>query len=192
MFDPLTLALIGGAAGGLLNKKDPLKGALLGAGMGYGGGLLAAPASAGAAATAEGAAGLLTDPVRAAQTASMYGTDLGSQQTAMLAAQDAGLLTPIENQTMNLMKPIGQAASAANSAKGLLGGDQKPMPIQASPISPAPNTGPQGLAQLVGQNQQSAADRQRRDLEERMKRQEMIYKIGGYGGGGYGSNVYGR
>jgi len=41
MFDPFTIAMIGGAAGGLLNKKDPLKGALMGAGLGYAGGSMA-------------------------------------------------------------------------------------------------------------------------------------------------------
>lgn len=60
MGDPVTMAVIGGSAGAMLNKKDPLKGALLGAVGGYGGGALmgsglgassaiaAAPASAGA------------------------------------------------------------------------------------------------------------------------------------------------
>ncbi len=46
MFDPFTLALIGSAVGGLTNKKDPLKGALMGGALGMGGGALAAPGGA--------------------------------------------------------------------------------------------------------------------------------------------------
>jgi hypothetical protein len=54
MFDPFTLAMIGAGVGAFTNKKDPLKGALIGAGLGYGGGLLAAPGTAAAGTTAAG------------------------------------------------------------------------------------------------------------------------------------------
>ena len=37
MGDPVTMAVIGGSVGAMMNKKDPLKGALLGAAGGYGG-----------------------------------------------------------------------------------------------------------------------------------------------------------
>ena len=40
MADPVTMAVVGGSVGALMNKKDPLKGALLGAVGGYGGGAL--------------------------------------------------------------------------------------------------------------------------------------------------------
>ena len=47
MGDPVTMAVVGASAGAMMNKKDPLKGALLGAAGGYGGasmmGLGAAP-----------------------------------------------------------------------------------------------------------------------------------------------------
>ena len=57
MADPVTLAMIGATAGAVTNKKDPLKGALLGATLGYGGGALA-PSLLGTGATAaSGAAG---------------------------------------------------------------------------------------------------------------------------------------
>lgn len=52
---PMAIGAFGGAA---LNKKNPLKGALLGAGLGAGGGLLAAPAAGAAAAGAAGGAGV--------------------------------------------------------------------------------------------------------------------------------------
>lgn len=40
MADPVTMAVVGGTAGAMLSPKDPLKGALLGAAGGYGGGAL--------------------------------------------------------------------------------------------------------------------------------------------------------
>jgi hypothetical protein len=54
MFDPFTLAMIGAGVGAFTNKKDPLKGALIGGSLGYGGGLLAAPGAAAAGTTAAG------------------------------------------------------------------------------------------------------------------------------------------
>jgi hypothetical protein len=57
MADPVTLAMVGAAAGAVTNKKDPLKGALMGAALGGGGGLLAGGAAAGGAAA--GGSGLL-------------------------------------------------------------------------------------------------------------------------------------
>lgn len=53
MADPVTMAVVGATAGAALNKDDPLKGALLGAAGGYGGGaLLGTSAIGGTAATA--------------------------------------------------------------------------------------------------------------------------------------------
>jgi len=40
MADPITMAVVGGSIGAMTNKKDPLKGALLGAAGGYGGSAL--------------------------------------------------------------------------------------------------------------------------------------------------------
>jgi uncharacterized membrane protein YeaQ/YmgE (transglycosylase-associated protein family) len=58
MADPITLAMVGAAAGAVTNKKDPLKGALMGATLGGVGGAVA-PSLLGATATqaASGAAG---------------------------------------------------------------------------------------------------------------------------------------
>jgi hypothetical protein len=53
MGDPVTMAVVGGSIGAMMNKKDPLKGAMLGAMGGYGGGaLMGAGMGAGAASTA--------------------------------------------------------------------------------------------------------------------------------------------
>lgn len=40
MGDPVTMAVVGASAGAMMNKRDPLKGALLGAAGGYGGATL--------------------------------------------------------------------------------------------------------------------------------------------------------
>jgi hypothetical protein len=56
MADPVTLAAIGAVAGAATNKKDPVKGALIGATLGFGGGSVA-PALMGGTAAGAGAAG---------------------------------------------------------------------------------------------------------------------------------------
>jgi hypothetical protein len=60
MADPITMAVVGGSVGAMMSPKDPLKGALLGAAGGYGGGALMGAgglgaAGAGTASTAAGA-----------------------------------------------------------------------------------------------------------------------------------------
>jgi hypothetical protein len=59
MGDPVTMAVVGGTIGAAMNPKDPLKGAMLGAVGGYGGGAMlgAGAATTGAAATGGGFAG---------------------------------------------------------------------------------------------------------------------------------------
>lgn len=47
MADPVTMAVIGGGLGAMMNEKDPLKGALLGAAGGYGGATLFGTSAAG-------------------------------------------------------------------------------------------------------------------------------------------------
>ena len=51
MADPITMAVVGGSIGAMTNKKDPLKGALLGAAGGYGGGALLGAGGFGAGAS---------------------------------------------------------------------------------------------------------------------------------------------
>lgn len=51
MGDPVTMAVVGGSVGAMMNKKDPLKGAMLGAIGGYGGATLLPTLGAGTAAT---------------------------------------------------------------------------------------------------------------------------------------------
>jgi hypothetical protein len=98
MADPVTLAMIGATAGAVTNKKDPLKGALLGATLGYGGGALA-PSLLGTGATAaSGAAG-------------------AAGVTSGLPAATGGLL----GSTAPLMSGGASPVASALSAQGIAG-----------------------------------------------------------------------
>ena len=91
MADPITMAVVGGSIGAMTNKKDPLKGALLGAAGGYGGGALMGASGLGAGATqVAGSGSALTGAgaSTAANTAFMApasvnpGTMIGASQAA--------------------------------------------------------------------------------------------------------------
>lgn len=135
MFDPITLGLLGAAVGGVTSKK-PLKGALLGGALGAGGGLLAG---------GMGGGGLLGNPM----TAASYGTGLGSQQTAMLAAQEAGMGSmPIAGSLMGNIKAMQPAVSAIGTGVQAAQAFNEPeMPIQ--PPQLAQQTGAQTLQALA-------------------------------------------
>jgi hypothetical protein len=83
------LALIGGIGGAILNKEDPLKGALMGAGLGFGGASLLGGAAAGAtgagAAGAAGSAGTLGANTYAAMVPGLTAAGPGSQAAALAA-----------------------------------------------------------------------------------------------------------
>ncbi len=55
MGDPVTMAVVGGTIGAATNRKDPLKGALMGAAGGYAGGAMFPTAGAGSLGAAQGA-----------------------------------------------------------------------------------------------------------------------------------------
>lgn len=210
MIDPFTLALIGAAAGGTLNAargKDPMKGALIGGALGAGGGLLGAAAgpgamsgllggssaaagtagAAGAAGTAgtagAGSAGLLAG----AETAGALGTNLGSQQTAMLAAQDAAFGGSAAAQGMNpawatakgafnganqIAKPVGTAVSTAATVKSLMPQD-KPMQIMPAPVAVGQG-GAQSLSQLVSNNSSKAQMIAQEQAQRAQKRNALL------------------
>jgi len=88
MGDPVTMAVIGASAGAMMNKKDPLKGALLGAAGGYAGGAFMPTLGAGATQVA-GTGGALTGAgaSTAANTAFMNPAGVNA---AMGAGQAAG------------------------------------------------------------------------------------------------------
>lgn len=153
MFDPFTLALLGGAAGGLLNKKDPLKGALFGAGLGYGGGALA------------GGGGLL-----GSSSAALPGANTAAELTAAqggLAPDSAALLekpASLLTQAKPFMEATNTGLNVANQFK------EQPMPITPSPIMPPTFNNAPG--QMVASMQQQQAERMAMDQQRRMQRRQ--------------------
>jgi hypothetical protein len=184
MFDPFTMILIGGAIGGLLDKKDPLRGALLGGAMGYGGGLLAAasPATGTAAAgfgTGTAATGLGTGTSVAGLNAGGGGlmTSLSPWLTATATgtpAQIAAAATQSAFDTaMGYMKPAGQALQAANQVQALMPKD-KPFQITPSPLqTPMPNS---ALGNMVAAYQQEQANKlaMEKQLREMRKQRGLV------------------
>jgi hypothetical protein len=130
---PFLPALIGGGAGLLLNRKDPLKGALLGAGLGAAGGLLGPAAGA-----AEAAAPAMTN-------GAFLGEGVASAVPAWDAAASGGLLGHLKTAG-EAAKPVADAAGMAQQA-GLL--DQEQPQIQPPPPMILTSGGAQTLAQLA-------------------------------------------
>jgi len=182
--------MIGAAAGGLLHKKNPMQGALLGAGLGLGGGLLApqlgavgAAEAAGTGLTAAGAGetGLtlgsggigLTTPANALIPGNMAMT--ASAAPAQIAASAPSSM----NGVMNTLKPIGQVMDAANTTRRMFGSNDNrpiiPPQIQQAPVS----TGPQGLAQLATINNMAG---QTINDESAMRRERRLRQLAQMGG----------
>jgi hypothetical protein len=90
MADPVTMAVVGGSVGAMMNKKDPLKGALLGAVGGYGGGALMGAGGLGAAGTA-GTSSALTGAGASTGANTMFANAAGvNPGTVIGASQGAG------------------------------------------------------------------------------------------------------
>lgn len=117
MADPVTMAVVGATAGAALNKDDPLKGALLGAAGGFGGGAALGALGGGAAAGAAGAAGAST-----AGTASLMagGGALAPGLGASMGAGGATLGTGV-GLAAPTMAGIGLAPAAAGMTAGTAG-----------------------------------------------------------------------
>lgn len=189
------LPVAGAAIGALTNKKNPLQGAAMGGLLGAGAGF-AAPAMMGGAAAggASGAAGggLLAAessmPAAAAMAntapaASVTGNGafLGEGVSSGIGAWDAaqakaGLLSGLKTAG-EYAKPVGNAMSAANSAKGLLAPEQQPIQHQ---MQPQMVQGEQTLAALANQDNQLLNSMQQADMARRQNRRQLIGRIGGY------------
>ncbi len=176
MFPFILPIAIGAAGGALMNKKNPLNGALLGGAlgglggagmgaMGFGGeGLSAATLEAQQAAAAEG----VLSPELVGTQAGGYGpmgaevversvpiNSVGSQGMKQGAGKAGGLL-----------ETAGRAANSASTIKGLMGPEQTQM-IQASPyttgsINPPANAYQGIQQQRMAQNQANDALRSKR------------------------------
>lgn len=141
-----------GAIPDIFMGRNPID-ALKGNALAVGGALFGAPMLGAAGATGAGAAAA---------------GEVGAASGAAGAANSApGLLSMIGQYA----KPIGAAASAASSVKGLL--DPQHMPIQ-TPMPMQQMGGAQTLAQLAGQNQQSTDQAMALAEQERAKRRQMF------------------
>lgn len=201
--DMLLMAALGAGGGALFNKKDPLKGALIGGTLGGVGGAVM-PGLLGGGAAAGGATAGIAPGATAATEAGLLGAETGINSMGYLAPEMSGIAAeqaaaPVANMstqagmfdkmnyqsggllgrttdTMNkLQKPLGVAATATTLAKNMMPQDQ---PMQPSPI--APPTASPNLSQLAGQSDQLAQQRQQQDYEQRKRRQDMIRRMGGY------------
>jgi hypothetical protein len=108
MGDPVTMAVVGGTIGAATNRKDPLKGALMGAAGGYAGGAMFPTAGAGAA----GSANAMIPGVQGGM-----GTLAG--ETTALTGTSGGMFGGMSNMFNNASIPssisgLGKDISAAN------------------------------------------------------------------------------
>ena len=203
--DLLLASLVGGGLGAVTNKKNPLKGALMGAALGgVGGGLLGGAGSAGAAASpyalapgaslAEGAtlggagsmfsgASLAPGATLGAAPAVSSGYFAGSQIPS-LAANATQQSTP--GLFGNLAsfgekaKPFTNMASTGMQAANMFKQPEQPLPTP--PQVPVPVGGPQALAQLSGSLQQMGANTDQERMMREARRRQLLSQIGG----GYG------
>ena len=174
MFPLMVPMLIGGGIGLLTNKKNPLEGALMGAGMGAAGGLLspaAAPAAAGAAAAGTGTAvaGLGTGTAAAAATPAAAATVAPVAPVA--PAWYDGMLSGVKS-VANTAKPFSDAAVPAMQIAQMTK-EEPPPPIQASPVMvPGNGSNPQmqGLLQSI---QSTDAQRAQEEMQKRQTNRAM-------------------
>lgn len=140
-----------------------------GAGAAGAGGLLGGAGAAGAATGAAAPSAGLLGNLGAATT---YGTGLGTQQTAMLAAQEAGMGGGLLNSAQGLAtqaKPFMDAASTGiQTAQALTPQEQAPQP----PTMAAPVAG-MNLQQIAQQNQQAYMQPLQSAAKERMMRRQQ-------------------
>ena len=171
---PIALPIIGAALGAVANKRDPLKGAALGALGGIGGGMampaLTGAAGAAGAAGATGATGALGSAMPGA------GGLLGMSPSAGLATSATGAAMPGSGGLLGLSPSAGLGAESAASgswwnkaepfvkaaATGIQAGQGEPeqeQPITPSPFVAPQGAGPQTLTQLTQNIQQDYANR---------------------------------
>lgn len=155
--------LIGAGMGAIGNRKDPLKGAVLGGAMGAAGGAMAPGLFGGAA-----------DPLKAYMTTGgVEGSIVGGGTGGGAGAVGGGLFGNLKDLAGNVT-PFANAASAAQQA-GLFG--QQQMPMQAPAPMPQTGTGSQTLAALAAQGEQSTM--QQMQAAEQARKQRRVGLFGG-------------
>ena len=166
---PFAIPLIGAAAGAVINKKNPLAGAAMGALGGAAPGLLGAGAAGAGAAGASGAGGLLSatgGQVGAGGIGSaLAGGAMGSpvapvaMGSGLLAPGGAGAAGAAGGGLMETMKPFMNAAKTGMETAQAT--QQPEEQMQPSPflMPPQGGPGPQQMAQLVQSIEQNNAQR---------------------------------
>jgi hypothetical protein len=159
--DAILFPLIGSAVGGLLNKKDPLAGAAMGAVGGMAapamGGLLSQAPAAGSGLAMGGGTGLTA------------GGGMGMTVPATVVTPSPGIMESVKSAA-EIAKPVGNIFSAANAAQGLLAPKQQP--IQASPVMQ--NSGSPALTGLTQQIGAMEQQRMQDDAQQRRARRASL------------------
>lgn len=201
--DMLLMAALGAGGGALFNKKDPLKGALIGAGLGAGGAAL--PGLLGGGAAAGGATAGIAPGATAATEAGLLGAETGINSMGYLAPEmsgiaaeqaaapvanmstQAGMFDKLNYQTGGLLgqgtdayskysKPVGAAMKGASMAQDMAGQNQPlppPPPIVPPTASPA-------LSQIASGNYQNMLAQQEQERKRREMHRMRIKRMGGY------------
>lgn len=167
MADPVTLAIVGATAGAALNPDDPLKGAVIGGTLGYGGASLAGLGAAGstaAAGTTVGASGIGGAAGGTGLTATTTGSAVPGSALGAASAGQTGL-TAMANPAMSAAAPLSTAsapglAALANPSMSLAApvGVSAATPTMISAGMPAPTIGQMDVAKQLmarGQPQQN-------------------------------------
>ena len=117
MADPVTLAVVGATAGAALNPDDPLKGALIGGTVGFGGAQLAGLGATAAvpAGTTVGAAGVGGAAGGTGLTAATTASPVAGSALGAAGAGQTGL-TAMANPAMTAAAPLSTAAAPGLSA----------------------------------------------------------------------------
>ena len=164
---PFAIPLIGAAAGAVINKKNPLAGAAMGALGGAAPGLLGAAAPAAAGGAASGAGGLLAGGTLGVPAGgiAMGGSMAGAAPAAGLLSEGitigggAGAAGAAGGGLMETMNPFMNAAKTGMETAQAT--QQPEEQMQPSPflMPPQVGAGPQQLAQLVQSIEQNNAQR---------------------------------
>lgn len=187
--DPLTLALLGSLGGAFANRKDPLKGAVLGGALGFGGsmipGLLSAGGGTGAAVADQTALGVAQHAMTGGLSPDVAARMAGMNPSAIPALSSGAFTGGAGAQTAaqmgmspwgklgGLLETGGNAAKSAAAVKSL-------MP-QNPPAPPPPVGAPQGnnpMANFYNTIQQRRQAEATAMQEQRMRRMQQMARMG--------------
>jgi hypothetical protein len=152
MGDPVTMAVVGASAGAMMNKKDPLKGALLGAAGGYGGASMMGLGAAPNIASTAGTTGLgMAGNAAATTTPGVAAFNQTFTPIAAEVAPAAADVTSLINQGLSADLAL-DAANAAGTAGGYTGYGMAGNPAANMSLLDKFGAGAKELGQYAQQN----------------------------------------